>query len=128
MAERIVRPGSDRLEGEGLRIGTDRRPPRGVPTEDFARLNYYDLWLPELAPSVACMKLGKDAEGEKDWARFERKYRAEMSRPGALRLLDLLAALSRQTDFAVGCYCEDGNRCHRSVLKRLLAAMGALVK
>ncbi len=121
----VVRLGTPRQEGEGLRIGTVRRPPRGVPKADLAVRNFYDLWLPELAPSEALLKLGLTAEDEKGWKRFEQRYRAEMRRPEKLRLLDLLAALSRQTNFSVGCYCADENRCHRSILRQLLADHGA---
>jgi uncharacterized protein YeaO (DUF488 family) len=110
-----------------VRIGTVRRPPRGVPKADLAARNFYDLWLPELAPSEELLKLGLAVEDEKGWKRFEQRYRAEMRRPEKLRLLDLLAALSRQTDLAVGCYCADENRCHRSILRQLLADHGALL-
>lgn len=127
MAVRAVRLGDDRLEGEGLRIGTVRRPPRGVPKADFARLNYYDVWLPDIAPSPETMKQGQAAETDKDWAAFEKKYRAEMAKPEPSRILELLAALSHQTDFSVGCYCRDEDRCHRSVLKQLLVDKGAQV-
>ena len=127
MAVRVVRLGDDRLEGEGLRIGTVRRPPRGVPKADFARLNYYDVWLPDIAPSPETMKQGQAAETGKDWAAFEKKYRAEMAKPEPSRILELLAALSHQTDFSVGCYCQDEDRCHRSVLKQLLVDKGAQV-
>jgi uncharacterized protein YeaO (DUF488 family) len=123
---RIVRLGSPRAKGEGLRIGTARRPPRGVKKQDYARLDYYDVWLPELAPS---QKLVSWALAQpwtaKRWAKFERDYRREMKAPAAERLLALLAALSRQTKVAVGCYCEDENRCHRSILGRLLREHGA---
>jgi uncharacterized protein YeaO (DUF488 family) len=125
MAIRVVRLGSPREKGEGLRLGTVRRPPRGVPKADFARLDYYDLWLPEAAPSEALVKQAQAAATDKDWAAFRQQYRAEMGQPERVRLLDLLAALSRQTDLAVGCYCEDEARCHRSVLRELLAERGA---
>ena len=125
MAVRIVRLGSPRLPEEGLRIGTVRRPPRGVPKQEFARANYYDVWLPELAPSDALVKLAQAARGAADWKRFVRGYRAEMRRPAAQHLLELLAALSQRSDLSVGCYCEDENRCHRSVLRTLLAERGA---
>ncbi len=125
MTVRIVRLGTPRLAGEGLRIGTVRRPPRGVPASRFASEDWYDVWYPVLSPSPAAVKLGKGAKTEKDWARFERAYRAEMAEPAASRTLDLLAALSRGADFSVGCYCEDEARCHRSVLRELLAARGA---
>jgi uncharacterized protein YeaO (DUF488 family) len=123
----VVRLGSPRLNGEGPRIGTVRRPPRGVPKTEFASRNFYDIWLPELAPSEELVKLGLGAEDEKRWRTFVRRYRAEMGRPEARRLLDLLAALSRQTGFSVGCYCADERRCHRSVLRELLAEHGAVI-
>jgi len=125
MAVRIVRLGSPRAQDEGTRIGTVRRPPRGVPKSDFATQNYYDVWFPNLAPSVETMKLGQQAESAKDWAAFARRYRAEMASPEAGRTLDVLAALSRQANFSVGCYCEDESRCHRSILRELLAERGA---
>jgi uncharacterized protein YeaO (DUF488 family) len=125
MAIHIVRLGSARRGGEGLRLGTVRRPPRGVPKSDYASRDFYDVWLPELAPSAELVKKAQGADDERAWRAFERQYRAEMKRPEAARLLDLLAALSRQTDLAVGCYCEDERRCHRSVLRALLAEHGA---
>ncbi len=125
MAIRIVRLGTPRARNEGLRIGTVRRPPRGVPKAEFASRDYYDVWFPTLAPSLELMKQGQAAEGSADWASFKRKFRAEMAEPGASHALELLAALSRTTDFAVGCYCEDEARCHRSVLRELLEARGA---
>lgn len=127
MSVHIVRLGSDRLEGEGLRIGTVRRPPRGVPKEEHASRNFYDVWYPELAPSAELVKSARDGTTDVDWKRFVQKYRAEMNQPAARRTLDLLAALSHQTDFAVGCYCEDESRCHRSVLRELFAERGAEV-
>jgi uncharacterized protein YeaO (DUF488 family) len=127
MTVRVVRLGTERVEGEGLRIGTVRRPPRGVPKADLAARDFYDLWLPELAPSEELLKLGQAAEDEQRWKRFERGYRAEMRRPEKMRLLDLLAALSRQTNFSVGCYCADEKRCHRSILRQLLADHGAVL-
>jgi uncharacterized protein YeaO (DUF488 family) len=127
MAVRVVRLGSPRAAGEGLRIGTVRRPPRGVPAARFAAEDWYDVWYPVLAPSVETMKLGKAAASPREWAAFARRYRAEMSGPAASRTLDLLAALSRGADFSVGCYCEDEARCHRSVLRELLAARGARI-
>jgi uncharacterized protein YeaO (DUF488 family) len=128
MTIHVVRLGDARLEGEGLRIGTVRRPPRGVPKAEFAARNFYDVWLPDLAPSEELLKLGKaSAEDERHWGTFVKRYRAEMNQPEKIRLLDLLAALSRQTDFSVGCYCADESRCHRSVLRELLAARGALL-
>jgi uncharacterized protein YeaO (DUF488 family) len=102
-----------------------RRPPRGVPKEEFASRDFYDTWLPNLAPSAELMAAGRAAQTEPEWAAFKRKYQAEMNQPDASRLLDLLAALSHQTSFAVGCYCEDEQHCHRSVLRALLAQRGA---
>ncbi len=125
MTARIVRLGTPRLRDEGLRIGTVRRPPRGVPKENFASGNWYDVWLPELSPSEATVKLGQKAETDAAWKVFARRYEKEMSSPSASRMLDLLAALSQSTDFSVGCYCEDESRCHRSILRRLLKERGA---
>lgn len=125
MALRIVQLGSPRAAGEGLRIGTVRRPPRGVPKSEFAKRDYYDVWLPDLAPSEALVKQALAAADDKAWRAFEKKYRTEMKRPEAERLLTLLAALSASTNLSVGCYCEDESRCHRSVLRRLLEAHGA---
>ena len=127
MSVRIVRLGTARLPEEGLRIGTVRRPPRGVPKSAFARQNWYDLWYPLLAPSAATVKLGQHADTDAKWAAFARKYRAEMKAPDASQTLDLLAALSHHADFSVGCYCEDEARCHRSVLRSLLEERGAKV-
>ncbi|MDT8436647.1 MAG: DUF488 family protein [Gemmatimonadota bacterium] len=127
MAVRVVRLGTDRTPGEGLRIGTVRRPPRGVPKSEFASGNWYDVWLPNIAPSAELVKLGQAAESERDWKAFARKYRAEMRDPEKSRVLDLLAALSHEADFSVGCYCEDEERCHRSVLRGLLAERGATI-
>jgi len=125
MAVRIVRLGSERVPGEGLRVGTVRRPPRGVPRSEFASGNWYDVWYPNLAPSAETVKLGQQASSARDWQAFARRYRAEMAQPDAARTLDLLAALSRHAEFSVGCYCEDESRCHRSVLRELLAERGA---
>jgi uncharacterized protein YeaO (DUF488 family) len=125
MAVRVVRLGSPRVPGEGIRIGTVRRPPRGVPRSEFATQNWYDVWFPNLAPSLATMKLGLAAETPAHWERFVRKYRAEMATPDSSHALELLAALSHQCDFSVGCYCEDETHCHRSVLRELLAGKGA---
>jgi uncharacterized protein YeaO (DUF488 family) len=125
MSIRIVRLGTPRLADEGLRIGTVRRPPRGVPKKDFARLDWYDVWFPVLAPSVATMKLGLAAVSERQWAAFSRKYRAEMRAPAASQALDLLGALSRRANFSVGCYCEDEARCHRALLRAMLIERGA---
>jgi uncharacterized protein YeaO (DUF488 family) len=128
MAIRIVRLGTDRFSGEGLRIGTVRRPPRGVPKREYTSQNWYDVWLPNLAPTAELMKLGRAAESGKDWAAFVRKYRAEMADPEKSRVIDLLAALSHATNFSVGCYCDNEARCHRSVLRELLAKRGAELK
>lgn len=125
MAIHVVRLGSQRGPGEGLRIGTVRRPPRGVPKREYSSRGFYDVWLPELAPSAGLVKAAQEAADDQAWRAFERRYRAEMKRPEAARLLDLLAALSRETNLAVGCYCEDERRCHRSVLRDLLAEHGA---
>ena len=121
----IVRLGSPRGPHEGLRIGTVRRPPRGVPKAQFAKLDYYDTWLPNLAPSQPLVTEALDAQDDRSWKAFERKYRAEMTKPDASRVLDLLAALSHQTNFSLGCYCENEERCHRSILRKLLAERGA---
>ena len=121
----VVRLGSPRKAKEGLRIGTVRRPPRGVPKADFARRDYYDVWLPNLSPTQDLVSFALKAENQKSWKTFERKFRAEMKQPDASRLLDLLAALSHQTNFSVGCYCADEIRCHRSLLRKLLAERGA---
>ncbi len=128
MSIRIVQLGTKRNPGEGLRLGTVRRPPRGVPKTEYASRDFYDVWVPELAPSADLVKQAQHATNERAWRSFERRYRAEMKRPEAARLLDLLAALSRDTKFAVGCYCEDERRCHRSVLRALLAEHGARVE
>ncbi len=125
MTVRIVRLGQPRLAGEGTRLGTVRRPPRGVPKKDFARLDWYDVWFPVLAPSVATMKSGLAAKTDKQWSAFARKYRAEMAAPAASQSLDVLSALSRHASFSVGCYCKDERRCHRSLLRELLIARGA---
>ena len=127
MSVRIVRLGSARVPGEGVRIGTVRRPPRGVPKERFAAEDWYDVWFPNLAPSPETMKLGQAASTAAAWATFARRYRAEMREPAARHDLALLAALSRTADFSVGCYCEDEARCHRSILRELLVDNGALL-
>ncbi|MFL6531540.1 MAG: DUF488 domain-containing protein [Chthoniobacterales bacterium] len=126
MAIRIVQLGSPRAENEGLRLGTVRRPPRGVRKEDYARLHYFDVWLPELAPSapVVSWALAEPFTPAR-WAKYENTYRREMSQPSPKRLLQLLAALSKGTDFSVGCYCEEETRCHRSIVKELLVEQGA---
>jgi uncharacterized protein YeaO (DUF488 family) len=122
---RIVRLGADRFPGEGLRIGTVRRPPRGVPKSEYSSKNFYDVWLPTLAPSAQTVKLAQRARTSGDWRRFMGRYRKEMAAPESRAALDLLAALSRQTHFSVGCYCADESRCHRSVLRALLKERGA---
>lgn len=130
MAVAIVRLGTPRAPDEGLRIGTVRRPPRGVPKADFAKRDFYDVWYPNLAPSVPAMKqaqLAQQAQDAKGWAAFVRKYRAEMATPDNARTLELLAALSQRANFAVGCYCADEAHCHRSVLRALLAERGAVI-
>ncbi len=127
MSVRIVRLGSPRVRGEGLRIGTVRHPPRGVPKSRYAAEDWYDVWLPALAPSAGAVQLGRAAASERQWAAFARRYRKEMAAPERIRILELLAALSHQTDFSVGCYCEDEARCHRSLLRALLAGRGARV-
>jgi uncharacterized protein YeaO (DUF488 family) len=128
MAIRVVRLGTPRKKGEGLRIGTVRRPPRGVPKRDYASQDWFDVWYPNLAPGVETMKLGLAVETPGQWNAFARKYRAEMATPANSRTLDVLAALSHQTNFALGCYCEDESRCHRSILRELLVARGAAVE
>ena len=128
MTIRIVRLGTARAPGEGTRLGTVRRPPRAVPKAEFARRDYYDVWYPLLAPSAELMKTAFAAETDKHWAAFFRKYRAEMNSPAASQSLDVLAALSRQGNFSVGCYCEDENHCHRSQLRALLLERGAKVE
>jgi len=127
MVVRVVRLGSARVAGEGTRIGTVRRPPRGVPKADFAAQDWYDVWFPNLAPSVETMKVGQQAKTPAQWAAFARKYRAEMATPDSSHAIELLAALSRQTDFSLGCYCENEAHCHRSVLRALLLEKGAEV-
>jgi uncharacterized protein YeaO (DUF488 family) len=128
MAARVIRLGSERIKNEGLRIGTVRRPPRGVPKSQHAAQNWYDVWFPNLAPSAETVKLGTSATTEKDWLAFKKRYRAEMKAPDAARTLDVLAALSHSANFSVGCYCEDEAHCHRSVLRELLQERGASVE
>ena len=128
MSVRIVRLGTPRHPREGLRVGTVRRPPRGVPKARFARDDWYDVWFPNLAPSLETMKKGLSARTQAEWNAYRRKYLAEMARPDAKHDLALLAALSHVTDFSVGCYCEDESRCHRSLLKQLLVENGAKVE
>jgi len=127
MAVRIVRLGTPRLPDEGLRIGTVRRPPRGVKKSNYAAANWYDIWFPNLAPSASTLELGRRADTEANWRVFLRKYLAEMNKPEAARTLDLLAALSHQTNFSVGCYCADEQRCHRLILRSLLFQRGAKI-
>ena len=128
MAIRVVRLGSERFSDEGLRIGTVRRPPRGVPKKEFASRNFYDVWLPILSPTPTTVKLGLGAKTDREFARFVRKFRAEMSAPDPKSVINLLAAMSHHADFSVGCYCEDEARCHRSVLRDLLRERGATMK
>ncbi|MDO8787476.1 MAG: DUF488 family protein [Sulfuritalea sp.] len=128
MVVRIVRLGTARSADEGTRIGTVRRPPRGVPKTEFASGNWYDVWFPNLAPSAETMKLGQEAETPAQWATFIKKYRSEMTAPDASRSIELLAVLSRHSNFSVGCYCEDEAHCHRSVLRALLAERGAKIQ
>ncbi|MFN8060748.1 MAG: DUF488 family protein [Vicinamibacterales bacterium] len=127
MAIRIVRLGSPRTPGEGVRIGTVRRPPRGVPKTAFASQDWYDVWYPNLSPSQALMSQGQQARTDREWAAFVRRFRAEMAAPDASRTLDVLAALSHTADFSVGCYCDVESKCHRSVLRELLSARGASI-
>jgi uncharacterized protein YeaO (DUF488 family) len=127
MAIRIVRFGSPKEPGEGVRLGTVRRPPRGVRKENYAAEHWFDVWLPNLAPSAALVQSARDLEDPKQWRRFAGRYRAEMAKPDASRLLDALAALSHDADFSVGCYCEDEPRCHRSVLREILREHGAKI-
>jgi len=123
---RVVRLGTPRAKGEGVRLGTVRRPPRGVKKQDFARLDYFDVWMPDLAPSAPLFKFAtSEPLTDKRWAAFARKYHSEMKAPAAERLIALLAALSKSASFSVGCYCENESRCHRSLLRELLADTGA---
>jgi uncharacterized protein YeaO (DUF488 family) len=128
MSIRVIRLGTPRIPGEGLRIGTVCRPPRGVPKLQFSKQDWYDVWFPNLAPSVETMKIGLAAASQVQWLAFARKYRAEMSAHGAKHDLELLASLSHAANFSVGCYCENENRCHRSILKQLLVEKGAKVE
>jgi uncharacterized protein YeaO (DUF488 family) len=125
MGIRIVRLGTPRRRDEGPRLGTVRRPPRGVPKAEFARRDFYDVWYPNLAPSAETMKLGQQAGDETGWANFARRFRAEMGAPDASRSLDVLATLSQGANFSLGCYCEDEAHCHRSILRALLRERGA---
>lgn len=128
MVVRIVQLGSARAADEGTRIGTVRRPPRGVPKTEFSTQNWYDVWFPNLAPSVDTMKLGQQAQTPAEWAAFTRKYKTEMATPDASHALQLLATLSHTSNFSVGCYCDNEAHCHRSVLRTLLADKGANVE
>jgi uncharacterized protein YeaO (DUF488 family) len=128
VAIRIVRLGTPRAPDEGLRVGTVRRPPRGVPKAEFASRDFYDVWLPILSPSPETLKRGLGAETDREWNAFVKRFRAEMKKPEAEATLNLLAALSKSTNFAIGCYCEDESRCHRSVLRELLTERGAVLK
>jgi len=125
VAIRIVRLGSPRAAGEGTRIGTVRRPPRGVPKAEFAAQDWYDVWYPNLSPTLETMKLGQAASTPAQWKAFTTRYRREMARPQNARTIELLATLSHQSGFSLGCYCADETRCHRSVLRELLVAAGA---
>jgi len=127
MAIHIVQLGTPRKAGEGLRIGTVRRPPRGVAKKDFAQLDYYDVWFPNLSPSAELVKEAMGAKDERAWSAFRRKFRAEMSAPDRSRELDVLAALSHGANVAIGCYCEEEGHCHRSVLRELLKERGAKI-
>ncbi len=127
MALRVVRLGTPRHPSEGLRIGTVRRPPRGVPRSEFARQDWYDVWLPTLSPSAELVKQAHEAKSAADWTAFFRHYKAEMRAPDAAHALDLLAAMSRHSDISVGCYCEDEAHCHRKALHELLVARGAML-
>ena len=128
MSITIVRLGSPRGRDEGVRIGTVRRPPRGVPKSEFAARDYYDVWMPMLSPTVELMAQAKAADTPAQWDRFQRRFRAQMSGDDSARLLDLLALLSKSANFSVGCYCEDENHCHRSVLRQLLTERGAVIR
>lgn len=128
MAIRVVRLGSPRAKGEGIRIGTVRRPPRGVPKSEFASGDWYDVWFPNLAPSAETVKIAQNAKAAAEWAKFAKKYRSEMAAPENSHAIELLAALSHETNFSVGCYCEDESHCHRSVLRELLAERRAKIE
>jgi uncharacterized protein YeaO (DUF488 family) len=127
MGIRIVRLGSQRHPNEGVRIGTVRRPPRGIPKSEFARQNWYDVWYPNLAPGADTVKLAQQANDPATWAIFAKRYRAEMKQADAARTIELLARLSHGANFSVGCYCEDESHCHRSILRALLVEQGAAV-
>jgi uncharacterized protein YeaO (DUF488 family) len=125
MSIRIIRLGSPREPGEGVRIGTVRHPPRGVPKSDYAKRDFYDVWLPNLSPSAELIKEAKSSQNEESWSVFRKRFLAEMKKPDASKVLDLLAALSHQTNMSIGCYCADEERCHRSILRELLTERGA---
>ncbi|MGZ5032137.1 MAG: DUF488 domain-containing protein [Usitatibacter sp.] len=127
MAIRIVRLGSKRVKGEGVRLGTVRRPPRGVKKTDYASRDYYDAWLPDLAPSAELMEWYREKPGDERWAKFAARYRREMAAPDRQRLLEVFARLSHGSDFSMGCYCERPDRCHRSLLAKMLAEHGAAI-
>ena len=127
MTIRIVRLGSERYPEEGLRIGTVRRPPRGVPKSEYASQNWYDVWLPNIAPTSELMKMGRAVKTEKEWILFAKKYRTELKNPDKSRIIDLLAALSHDSNISIGCYCENEDRCHRSILRELLTEKGAKI-
>jgi len=128
MAVRIVKLGTPRIEGEGTRIGTVRRPPRGVPKSEFSSGNWYGVWYPNLSPSVETMKLGQSAETPEQWRAFEKKYKSEMNTSENSRTIELLATLSKHANFSVGCYCDDESHCHRSILRYLLKEAGANIE
>jgi uncharacterized protein YeaO (DUF488 family) len=128
MSIKVIRLGTARVAGEGIRVGTVRRPPRGVPKALFSAQNWFDVWFPNLAPSLETMKLGQKAESPALWSAFVRKYKAEMATPQARHDLELLAAFSQTSNFSIGCYCQDEDRCHRSILKQLLVEGGAKVE
>ena len=128
MSIRIVRLGTARAANEGPRLGTVRRPPRGVPRAEFSRRDYYDVWFPVLAPSADLMKTAQAAKTPKEWVAFFRKFRTEMNSPASSQSLDLLAVMSQHADLSLGCYCEDESRCHRSQLRALLVERGAQVE
>lgn len=127
MSIRIVRLGTRKRRGEGIRFGTTRRPPRGVPKKRYAAGNWFDVWLPNLAPSAGLIRSSRGIEGRNRWRRFVARYRSEMARPENSRLLDAFAALSHRVNFSVGCYCEDERRCHRSILRGILKEHGAKI-
>jgi uncharacterized protein YeaO (DUF488 family) len=128
MSVSIVQLGSPRAADEGVRIGTVRRPPRGVPRTEFATRDYYDVWLPNLSPDAELVKEAKAVASDAEWAAFAKKFRTEMNSSDTSKVLDLLAALSKTANFSVGCYCEDESRCHRSILRQLLDERGALIR